>query len=80
MCEELNEAADQTENSYVLPEITQLKEQLLFTWEHFEEQAINGRLVPFKIKQQQQLLDEMTNDAHKTKLLLLALKRAIKAL
>ena len=80
MEEQLNETIDQTETSSVLPEITRITEQLLFTWGHLEERAHKIGAAPFETKKQQNLLDEMIDEAHKMDNLLQALKRAIKAL
>lgn len=78
--EQLNQTIDQTEKSSVLPEITRLTEQLLFTWGHLEEQAHKVSAAIFETKKQQNLLDEMIDEAHRMDDLLQALKRAIKAL
>lgn len=76
---QLNRTTDQTESSNMFPEITKLREQLLFTWERLEEQAHRIGVEPFGVKQQD-LLDGMVDRAHEVDNLLQALKKAIKAL
>lgn len=79
MEERLNQTVDQTENPHMLPEITHLFEQLLFTWGHLEQKAEKIGAVPFGDKKMI-LLEEMMNDAQQVDNQLKALMKAIKAL
>ncbi|WP_420386140.1 hypothetical protein [Roseivirga sp.] len=77
---QLNQTNDQTKSAAVLPEITRLTEQLLFTWGHLEEQSNESVHASLNIRRRQNLLDVMVDDAYRMADYLTVMKRAIKAL